>query len=80
MLVGPTGGGKSTVRKILRRALVLLPTFLVAEEDEITTNEGSELGESRSLTALPVSVVLFSCISHVPSFFLSKGPESAENG
>lgn len=28
MLVGPTGGGKTTVRSILQKALVLLPTFL----------------------------------------------------
>ena len=43
MLVGPTGGGKSTVRKILRKALTVLPSFLGTEEDETTTIEGSEI-------------------------------------
>lgn len=33
MLVGPTGGGKTTVRSILQRALVLLPTISV---DDVT--------------------------------------------
>ena len=32
MLVGPTGGGKSTTRAILQRALVLLPAIMSAEE------------------------------------------------
>ena len=33
MLVGPTGGGKSTIRTILQRALVLLPTINLDRED-----------------------------------------------
>ena len=33
MLVGPTGGGKTTVRSILQRALVLLPT-ITAQDDK----------------------------------------------
>ncbi|KAH3851244.1 hypothetical protein DPMN_093724, partial [Dreissena polymorpha] len=32
MLVGPTGGGKTTVRSILQKALVLLPTIQPQEE------------------------------------------------
>lgn len=34
MLVGPTGGGKTTVRSILQRALVLLPTIQPQEDKE----------------------------------------------
>ena len=73
MLVGPTGGGKSTVRKILRRALVLLPTFQGAEEDEATTVEGSEIRESRSQTALPVGFLLLAF--QPSSTFYSKAPQ-----
>ena len=35
MLVGPTGGGKTTVRTILQRALVLLPT--ISTDDDFTS-------------------------------------------
>lgn len=34
MLVGPTGGGKTTVRSILQKALVLLPTIQPQEDRE----------------------------------------------
>ena len=34
MLVGPTGGGKTTVRSILQKALIMLPTILPQEDKE----------------------------------------------
>jgi len=34
MLVGPTGGGKTTVRSILQKALVMLPTISPQEESQ----------------------------------------------
>ena len=43
MLVGPTGGGKTTIRKILRKSLVLLPSFHGSEDEEIATIDGSEM-------------------------------------
>ncbi|XP_065071378.1 dynein axonemal heavy chain 6-like isoform X2 [Rhopilema esculentum] len=43
MLVGPTGGGKSTIRKILRKSLVLLPSFHGSEDEEVATVDGSEM-------------------------------------
>jgi type II secretory ATPase GspE/PulE/Tfp pilus assembly ATPase PilB-like protein len=33
MLVGPTGGGKTTIRSILQKALVLLPTISPADQE-----------------------------------------------
>lgn len=37
MLVGPTGGGKTTVRTILEKALVILPTLRL---EKISKNDG----------------------------------------
>ena len=34
MLVGPTGGGKTTARQILKRALVVLPTIQAREQQQ----------------------------------------------
>ncbi|XP_070577565.1 LOW QUALITY PROTEIN: dynein axonemal heavy chain 6-like [Ptychodera flava] len=38
MLVGPTGGGKTTVRSILQRALIVLPTIRLDEEEDKGTS------------------------------------------
>lgn len=37
MLVGPTGGGKSTIRSILQKALILLPMITPADQDKKQT-------------------------------------------
>ena len=34
MLVGPAGGGKTTTRQILKRALVVLPTIQAREQQQ----------------------------------------------
>uniref|UniRef100_H0XMF9 Dynein axonemal heavy chain 14 n=1 Tax=Otolemur garnettii TaxID=30611 RepID=H0XMF9_OTOGA len=40
MLVGPTGGGKTTVRRILEKALVLLPVIdLLSDEERTSTSK-----------------------------------------
>ena len=51
MLVGPTAGGKTTVCKILRKALMLLPSFLGTEDDEIAI-EGSEIASLGTLSVI----------------------------
>ena len=51
MLIGPTGGGKTTVRSILQRALVLMPAL--ATEDSSKTPDGS-VTRSRQQSALLV--------------------------
>ena len=43
MLMGPTGGGKTTTRQILKRALVILPTIQAREQQQpLGTGEYSE--------------------------------------
>jgi dynein heavy chain len=37
MLVGPTGGGKTTIRSILQKALVLLPTISPEKRNDVYT-------------------------------------------
>lgn len=50
MLVGPTGGGKTTTRNILQKALVLLPMILNDEEKR----RASKVDKRR--TSQPVSL------------------------
>ena len=49
MLIGPTGGGKSTVRKVLRKALTLLPSFYGNEDDDTVTIEGNDITDGKSI-------------------------------
>ena len=56
MLVGPTGGGKTTARSILQRALVLLPTIHSANDDDFTAsaiNAASQRRQSVFIVSLP---------------------------
>ncbi len=53
MLVGPSGGGKTTARNVLHRALVLLP-LLRDSEDHIDAEE------TQSSSSPPVQLVSYS--------------------
>ena len=50
MLVGPTGGGKTTSRNILQRAMVLLPSLSLDDDDH-----NDELGLNRRPSVFVVS-------------------------
>ena len=56
MLVGPAGGGKTTTRQILKRALVVLPTIQAREQQQTvgTGDDPDETGSSK--TALSTMV------------------------
>ena len=63
MLVGPAGGGKTTTRQILKRALVVLPTIQALEQQEQqqhqnpgTVDEPDEGGSSKTALSYLVSV------------------------
>lgn len=60
MLVGPAGGGKTTTRQILKRALVVLPTIQAREQQRQHIGTGEEPDENgSSKTALSYLVILW---------------------
>lgn len=63
MLVGPAGGGKTTTRQILKRAIVALPTVQAREQQQQqqylgTTEDTDEAGSSKTGKPFLVSVLL----------------------
>ncbi|XP_051852520.1 dynein axonemal heavy chain 14 [Antechinus flavipes] len=60
MLVGPTGGGKTTVRKILENALIVLPTLstFATEEQEKTPQVTGKSGKVEIFTLNPKCITL----------------------
>ena len=65
MLVGPAGGGKTTTRQILKRALVVLPSIQAREQLEMkgTGDYPEETGSSKTAQSHAVrasACVLFS--------------------
>jgi ABC-type polar amino acid transport system ATPase subunit len=60
MLVGPTGGGKTTARGILQRALVLLPSIYLDENQSVDPVTGKP----------NLVVVSFSSICRIYDLFL----------
>lgn len=63
MLVGPTGGGKTTTRQILKRALVVLPTIQAREQQQHsgTVDEPEETGSSKTALSYVVSELTKKC-------------------
>lgn len=63
MLVGPAGGGKTTTRQILKRALVVLPTIQAREQQQHsgTVDEPEETGSSKTALSYVVSELAEKC-------------------
>lgn len=63
MLVGPAGGGKTTARQILKRALVVLPTIQAREQQQHsgTVDEPEETGSSKTALSYVVSELAKKC-------------------
>nr|XP_008522547.1 PREDICTED: dynein heavy chain 14, axonemal-like [Equus przewalskii] len=62
MLVGPTGGGKTTVRRILERTLVLLPV-----EDVVSIEQRESI--SQSPQCAPSTALVFALLPPIPADF-----------
>ncbi|XP_072503821.1 dynein axonemal heavy chain 14 [Notamacropus eugenii] len=60
MLVGPTGGGKTTIRKILEKALIVLPTLSTStpENQEGTSQVAGKKGKVEIFTLNPKCITL----------------------
>ena len=70
MLVGPAGGGKTTTRQILKRALVVLPTIQAREQQQPlgTGDYPEEIGSLKTTVSFTVRHqidVSFSCVCPV---------------
>uniref|UniRef100_A0A8C6E8C9 Dynein axonemal heavy chain 14 n=1 Tax=Moschus moschiferus TaxID=68415 RepID=A0A8C6E8C9_MOSMO len=67
MLVGPTGGGKTTVRRILERALTLLPIeeFLLIEERESISQISGRRGKIDICILNPKCITLSELYGHL---------------
>lgn len=63
MLVGPAGGGKTTTRQILKRALVVLPTIQAREQQQHSgsVDEPEETGSSKTALSYLVSELTKKC-------------------
>ena len=65
MLVGPTGGGKTTVRRILERALILLPVEdVLSPEEEVPISQVSKCSTNTVLLCRLGSYFVLSYILH----------------
>ena len=73
MLVGPAGGGKTTTRQILKRALVVLPTIQAREQQQPlgTGDYPEETGSLKTTMSFTVRMLTskFACVErmHVTS-------------
>jgi len=66
MLVGPAGGGKTTTRQILKRALVVLPTIQAREQQQPlgTGDYSEETGSLKTTMSFTVRMLTskFACL------------------
>ena len=67
MLVGPTGGGKTAVRTILQKALILLPT--ITAQDDSKQEEG---GKSKAVYVVSLQTLRLGTLGQKSILFLHK--------
>ena len=71
MLIGPAGGGKTTARKILQRALVFLPSVQHREQHEKHLEDYEDKMSNKSAVTHMVNVYLIT----VESPFADRSPK-----